>query len=635
LRSTLFLKFSRFSVATAAFIFLIITLLPISSIAATEAPDINASSFILYNLEYEKVLYSENASERISPSALTKLMTALLAFEYWEEHSRLVPAVVVSEMVVTRSGGTNISLKEGEVISYSDLLHAMVIHGANDAANAIAETVGGSIDSFIEMMTERARELGCQDTYFDNTTGIHSSLMYTTLEDMLKICKALYRHDEFMRIASKLKYTIPATNRSKQRELVNRNYVVNPDPALGYYVKGAQGMCAGFTAQAGYCAAAAMEDSGLTNIAIISGATMVNNVYEHFRDIKKLLNYGKNAFHEKTVLEKSKVITELPVRFGNDMDHTTLITADSAEILVSDDFSAEDITTEVRLDRDILIAPVKPGEVCGKVDIYYKGEIRAQVDIITNNAITRNIILYAFDGVKNFLLNDTMRLIFSVIAIILLLFFIILLTAMIIQTVRKELSVKEAVKADKQAYNDQLKQRRSEEKYRIKLKRAKRTEKLQTVARNVRSVYREAKKNMEDREIEAQEKKRDAIYNKRRAELKRAEVKGAKTSSRPTSSSTKSASPQKSQGTRKPSQASRKQSSQGGQKRSGTKASSSGKQTVVKRRPSEVNVRTYTGEDMHRIPVTPVIDEPPVLKEEPMEKKKKKISFDEDGNINI
>lgn len=532
-------KLRRFIVSLTALILIFGTCFSPAVSAENTVPEINSTSVILYNLEHNRVLYERSSSEKIYPAALTKLMTALLAFEYWDEKEHLVPDVVISDMVLSRSGGTNISLVAGEVISYESLLYALAIYGANDAANALAETVSGSIDDFISEMTARAIELGCENTYFDNTTGIHSSLMYTTMEDMLKICSELYKHDEFMRMASKVSYTIPATNKKSKRTLTNRNYIVNPSAALGYYVDGAQGMTSGSTAQAGYCCAAVMEHMGLTNIVIVSGATVTGNTYEHFRDIKKLLTYGKESFREETVIYGDSVLCEIPVELGSNADHVVLVTADSAEILVSSDFDPSAIITDLKLTSDYLTAPVRKGQVCGSLDIYYNDILTASVDVIADSDISKSLFLHGLKGLNDILHQDNVQSVLRIIVGVLLFIVTAFILFVIVRAIVNFILELRARKEEIKDYYRTLDEIAEDEKRERKEKRRERNRKFQATARRMRSAYREtqqerAQKILEDKKhLSAKKKHSSSSASSGRS----ANTSGKKTASKGASSS--------------------------------------------------------------------------------------------------
>jgi len=371
--------------------------------------------------------------------------------------------------------------------------------------------------------------------------------MYTTMEDLLKICRELYKHDDFMRMSSKISHSIPATNKKAKRTLTNRNYVINPNPALGYYVDGAQGMAAGFTAQSGYCAASAMEYMGLTNIVILSGATVTGNTYEHFRDVKKLLNYGKSNFHEETVIYDNSVMCELPVELGADSDHVVIVTSDSAEILVSADFDSSAITTDLRLTSDYLTAPVRKGQVCGTLDIYYNDVLTASVDVIADSDISKSIFLHVLKDLNEFLhKKEVQTVIYVTVGILLTLIAVFILFIVIRSVVRTIIEVR-SMKDEIKDYYRSLDERTAEEKRERKAKRHERSQKFQATARRVRTAYRETQNERAQRVIEAQKrrqpKKRPSSSSssssvKSASSVKRHAGPSSGASSRKTSSST-------------------------------------------------------------------------------------------------
>lgn|GEM_PF-420097 len=480
--------------------------------------DISCSSVILYNLEYGKVLFSKNADERIYPAALAKLMTALLAFEYWENSDRLVADVTVSDIAVKRATGTKMNFKSGEVVPFEELLYALAVGGANDAACAVAERISGTVDAFAERMTERAKELGCTDTYFDNPMGIHSTLMYTTLRDMLRITVELYKHDDFIRMASLASYTLPATNKSAERKITNRNYVVNPSTQLGYYIPGVMGMCTGNTPEAGYCGADALEYAGLTNIVIVSGGTVTGSRTNHFIDIKKLLNFAKNSFGQYTVLEKGHIVSELPVRLGKEQDYTLLVTENAVELLLPKGYAADDVKTEPVVSVKGADAPVRIGDVFGYVNIYYKGKLAAEVKVVSQTNITRSVYLYAVSSIQELLTSDGAQFFLKIALIVVIISMIFLVIVLVIQTFRRDRQVRENAYRDKVSYDAAMKLRVERDKERAKETRKKVFTSIGDFFHGIGGIISRTEKVIEEKQIEKNRKKleKTASENKRK-----------------------------------------------------------------------------------------------------------------------
>jgi D-alanyl-D-alanine carboxypeptidase len=160
-------------------------------------------------------------------------MTSVLALEYYERVGNI--EVTVTESALEKLQGNNIKLKVGEKVSFYDLVVAVAVGGGNDAAFVLAETVAGSVDGFVEMMNNKAKELGADHTQFANPTGFHSPRMYSTLSDLALICEWANKNTEFMKISSMVSYTMSATDLSKAREFTNSNLLLDPKHWLRLY----------------------------------------------------------------------------------------------------------------------------------------------------------------------------------------------------------------------------------------------------------------------------------------------------------------------------------------------------------------------------------------------------------------
>ena len=184
----------------------------------------NSPSAILFNSNTEKILYEKNAYEIRYPASTTKIMTAILALE----NCNLDDLATVSNTAIQIPFGyTTANLQPGEIISINDLLHLLLIISANDAANVLAEHVSGSINEFSNMMTAKAKEIGCLNTNFTNPSGIHNPNHYSTAYDLCLIANYAMKNEIFRQIVSTTTYTIPSTNKSEERILTNTNRLLH------------------------------------------------------------------------------------------------------------------------------------------------------------------------------------------------------------------------------------------------------------------------------------------------------------------------------------------------------------------------------------------------------------------------
>lgn len=395
----------------------LVSALPVCSFA-TEEPTLNAKYALLYNIEYNTIVYEKSIDTEIYPASFAKIMTAILAYEYKAEHPD-VTDIIVKESVISAAGGTGLGLRDGEVISFDDALAAVVVGGANDAALVIADLVGGNGDGFVSMMNEKAKELGCENTYFANPTGLHSPLMKTTLRDVLKICLEAYSINDFMVMSSNYSYTVAATNMSDAREITSKNYLLNDKSKQGYYYAEAKGMNAGSTPEAGYCLASVHSSGGLTALAIVSGAELVENRYRSCTDVATLFDSFSSNYKLKSVLEKGRLICEIPISLSSNIDHLILVSGDAVPFIVSSDYRDEDMSFDYTLSQKEASAPVSQGDVFGEIQVYYKGEIIGTCDLVAQASVERSIWLLIVSYIKAFFSLTIVKIVlFSLIAIL-------------------------------------------------------------------------------------------------------------------------------------------------------------------------------------------------------------------------
>lgn len=197
-----------------------------------EGPETTSPCVIVLEEETGTVLYEKNADEQHYPASITKIMTALLAIE----NSSMDEEVTFSEDAVYKTDGSSIWRDIGEKMTMEECLYALMLNSSNDCAYAIAEHVGGTFDHFVEMMNERAKELGCQNTHFANPHGLPEPDHYTCCRDMALIAREAYKNENFRIITGSASYTIPPTNKHDENTyLRNHNELLAPYK-LGTYV---------------------------------------------------------------------------------------------------------------------------------------------------------------------------------------------------------------------------------------------------------------------------------------------------------------------------------------------------------------------------------------------------------------
>ncbi len=253
-------------------------------------PAVEAGAAVLMDADTGQVLYGKEERRRMQPASLTKIMTTLLALRRGD----LTEAVTMPAQAMDRMWeSTTVGLRVGERTTMEELLYAMMLPSANDAANAVAIHLAGSLEEFVGWMNGAASDLGLEDTHFQNAHGLPDRRHYTTAYDMAQITRAALEDPRFAQIAGAASHTIPATNKSRARGLSHLSKMVVPGAAS--YYPGAIAAKTGWTSSAGNClmTAARREDRTLIVIILDSDYAVV--------DTAKLLDYGFGQFQRSSV----------------------------------------------------------------------------------------------------------------------------------------------------------------------------------------------------------------------------------------------------------------------------------------------------------------------------------------------
>ena len=339
--------------------------LPDMTALETAAPvndGLPARSAILIEQESGRVLFEKNAHEVRPCASITKVMTLCLTFDALESGQLNITDQLSASAHAASMGGSDIWLKEGELMSVDDLIKATVIMSANDAAVVLAENVAGSEEAFVQRMNERAGELGMEETVFKNCNGLDEEGHVTSAYDVALMSRELIRHEKIK------DYTLTWIDyvRDGATQLVNTNKLIRS-------YKGITGLKTGTTSQAGSCITATAERNGLRLIAVILGAGSTD---DRFKDAAALLDYGFGGW--SVTVPESPALPDVPVKGG--MEETVgAIAGESPEILM-ETASMGEIEQDISWTPE-LRAPVRKGDVIGRITYSAKGETVAQVDI--------------------------------------------------------------------------------------------------------------------------------------------------------------------------------------------------------------------------------------------------------------
>lgn len=342
-----------------------ITALNLCATCYAEPEDISAYSAVVINSDTGEVLYEKNAHEKRAIASTTKIMTTLLTLEAGQPDRQFV-----ADSMAIRVEGTSMGLQEGDIVTRRALCYGMLLPSGNDAANAAAVSVSGSMEAFADEMNRKAAQIGMTNTNFVNPSGLDAEGHYSTAYDMAVLTRYALRNDEFSRICSSASASLEYGNPPYKRTLYNSNKL------LAQY-DGCIGVKTGFTDEARRCLVSAAERDGKTVIAVTLNAP------DDWSDHAELLDYG---FEQLTAFEIAAESFTIPV-FGSETREIRVSPESTATVGLSGN-EHQYISIEYHLPA-FVYAGIYKGEQLGTAEIYYKNEKIAGIPLIAENACVR------------------------------------------------------------------------------------------------------------------------------------------------------------------------------------------------------------------------------------------------------
>ena len=398
-----------------------------SSEAASVPPSYhaNAKAALLIDLNTGRTIYEQDADEQVYPASLTKIMTCLLALE----NGNLSDTVTITENAYADlvSGSSTADLQVGEQLRLEDLLYCMMVESGNEAANAVAEHIGGTIEDFVKMMNERAYELGCTHTHFMNPHGLHNESHYTTARDLSLIVQAALKSENFRTITNTAEYTLPATNLSDERVLKTTNMLIFQNSGNRYYYPKAIGIKTGYTTPAGRCVISAAKSSGMYLLGIICGAeTTVLETgdiqMESFPECIRLFNYGFDNFSYVSVLSPLYPVAQVSVLNSAGAEAVAVSPKDDIQILLPNGYDEAQLDVNIELTNESVEAPVQESDVLGHATVSYNGELLAETDLLAIADVARSEISAMKSDTAAYMQRNWWKWIVLIIVIVVLLF---------------------------------------------------------------------------------------------------------------------------------------------------------------------------------------------------------------------
>ena len=350
-----------------------------------------AKGVFVYETNSDTVFYGYNPDERMMPGGLVQVVTALMVVE----KANLDDMVTVSTRYINELplGVRHVSLKNGEEVTVRELLYCMLLASANDAAVVLAEHVGGTPQQFIDMMNERVRELGCENTFLTTVSGLDDRAQYTTPRDMARILDTAMENDDFRTIIGSGIYYMDATNKSEARELKSMNYFL-ADTAVGKFqdsrVTG--GKVSYTSAEAGASIAFTAETEELSLVCIIMGATrnfMADGRsvarYGNFEEAEALLDLCFGNYHVRRLLYQDQAMAQLQVTGG--VNDVVVKNISSLDIVLPTGTDLDDLRMEYNIPDACLQAPILENQEMGSLRLWHGDSCVGETKLYAMSAV--------------------------------------------------------------------------------------------------------------------------------------------------------------------------------------------------------------------------------------------------------
>lgn len=362
-------------------IFLFI-LIPVVKAEETEDLAPNAKSAIMIEASTGEILFQKNANEKLAPASMTKMMSMLLIMEEIEKGNLKYDEEITASENASSMGGSQIFLQAGEKMTVTEMLKGIAIASGNDATVAMAERIAGSEEAFVKKMNSRAKELGLKNTNFVTSTGLDADNHYSSAYDMALIAKELVKHEKILEFTGTYEEYLRKNSK-------NPFWLVNTNKLVRFY-QGVDGLKTGFTNIAGYCLTATAKKDNMRLITVVMNEP---DSAKRSSDTSKMLDYGFNVYMVKNIIDENTTLSKVKVELGEKFT-TDIVSKETITILSKKSDKERNITYETQIDK--IVAPIKRGDIVGKINILEDGKVISTIDATIKENIDKANIFTIF-----------------------------------------------------------------------------------------------------------------------------------------------------------------------------------------------------------------------------------------------
>ena len=346
----------------------------------------NAKSAILVESTTGKIIFEKNKDEKRSPASMTKIMTLLLTMESIDSGNLSFSDKVNVSKNASGMGGTQIFIEEGSSVDVLTLVKGISIASANDAAVAIAEKIGGTEEVFVNMMNDKARELGCKNTNFMNPHGLDEEGHYTTAYDLSLIARELLKHEDILEFTSTYEDYIDVAGEN--------HWLVNTNKLVRFY-EGIDGLKTGYTDKAKYCLTATMKRNDMRLLSIVMGEDTKDN---RNNDTISMMEYGYSQYGIYKIHNNGDKLGSIVIDNAKNKNVDYYIGSD-VSIITTKESKNIDYKTDIKLFD--LKAPLKKNSIIGKYELSYNSDKYVYDIVIHEDVIKSSIFDVFFMVIKN------------------------------------------------------------------------------------------------------------------------------------------------------------------------------------------------------------------------------------------
>lgn len=344
-----------------------------------------AQAAFLYETTTGTVVYSYNPDAKVASGTLSKIVTAMVTLD----HMKLGDTITINTDNISRLGGaTNVDLRNGETVTVEDLLCCLLMENANDAAVVLAEKVAGNQSAFVTLMNQKALEAGCTSTEFGNIHGLDTAPNVTSARDMAKIVQAAIKNEDFVKIFGMETYTVPATEKSDERELLTTNYFLSNRVIPDFQDERVKGGMQSMTNAAGASIVLTAEDEvkNMKYIAVVLGAVRTYKEngwsvqsYGNFNEMTDLLAHGFDKYKINRIIYDGMSLSQFSVIGGEsnavgearvDVDSVVPINAQMGNLQMN-----------YKITDNALTAPIQKGDLIATLEVKYLNSVMTEVEV--------------------------------------------------------------------------------------------------------------------------------------------------------------------------------------------------------------------------------------------------------------